>query len=131
MPWDEVDRLLVFGEAVTSPKTGCVATKFPSLADLGARYGVSRNRVWQYASRARCFQRREEARLKTQERYEQKVVERVAEARALATNVVRLRPRSAGCSGLPPPSSRESSAKRRPRPCGVVETTICYIASAG
>jgi hypothetical protein len=85
VPWDEVDRLLVFGEAVTSPKTGCVAVKCPSLADLGARYGVSRNRVWQYASKARCFQRREEARLKTQERYEQKVVERVAEARALAT----------------------------------------------
>jgi len=82
--WDEVDRLLVFGERVKD-KAGRDAVKFPSLADLGARYGVSRNRVWQYASKARCFQRREETRLKAQERYEQKVVERVAEARALAT----------------------------------------------
>ncbi len=57
--------------------------------------------------------------------------ELAAKAAAQRANVVRLRPRSAGCSGLPPPSSRESSAKRRPRPCGVVETTICYIASAG
>jgi len=85
VPWDEVDRLLVFGEAAKNPETGIEAVKFPSLAELGARYGVSRNRVWQYASKARCYQRREEARLKTQERYEQKVVEKVAEARALAT----------------------------------------------
>jgi hypothetical protein len=91
VPWDRVDAALVFGEVVKDPATGCEAVKFPSLADLGARHGVSRNRVWQYASKARCFQRREEARLKTQERYEQKVVERVAEARALATaDVVRV-----------------------------------------
>lgn len=83
--WTEVDRLLVFGEVVKDPETGREAVKFPSLADLGGRYGVSRNRVWQYASKARCYQRREEARLKTQDSYERKVVEKVAEARALAT----------------------------------------------
>ncbi|MBI3184637.1 MAG: hypothetical protein HYZ28_21075 [Myxococcales bacterium] len=85
VPWDEVDRLLVFGEVVKDPDTDREAVKFPSLADLGARYGVSRNRVWQYASKARCYQRREEARLKAQARFEEKVVEKVAEARALAT----------------------------------------------
>ena len=85
VPWDEVDRVLVFGEVVKDPDTGREAVKFPSLADLGARYGVSRNRVWQYASKARCYERREEARLKAQARFEQKVVEKVAEARALAT----------------------------------------------
>ena len=85
VPWDEVDRLLVFGEVVKDAETGCETVKFPSLADLGARYGVSRNRVWQYASKHRCYQRREEARLKAQARFEEKVVEKVAEARALAT----------------------------------------------
>jgi hypothetical protein len=86
VPWDEVARLLVFGEVAKNPDTGIEAVKFPSLAELGARYGVSRNRVWQYASKARCYQRREEARLKTQERYEQKVVEKVAEAAAAVAN---------------------------------------------
>lgn len=85
VPWDEVDRLLVFGEVVKDPESGHETVKFPSLQDLGARYGVSRNRVWQYASRHRCYQRREEARLKAQARFEEKVVEKVAEARALAT----------------------------------------------
>jgi hypothetical protein len=85
VPWDEVDRLLVFGEVVKDAETGRETVKFPSLADLGARYGVSRNRVWQYASKHRCYQRREEARLKAQARFEEKVVEKVAEARALAT----------------------------------------------
>jgi hypothetical protein len=37
VPWDEVDRLLVFGEAVTSPKTGCVATKFWARCHDGLR----------------------------------------------------------------------------------------------
>ena len=83
--WSEVDRLLVFGEVVKDSDTDREAVKFPSLADLGARYGVSRNRVWQYASKARCYQRREEAQLKAQARFEEKVVEKVAEARALAT----------------------------------------------
>lgn len=85
IPWDEVDRLLVFGEVARDPATGREAVKFPSLAELADRYGVSRNRMWQYASKARCFARREEARLKTQETYERKVIEKVADSRALAT----------------------------------------------
>ncbi len=89
--WTEVDRLLVFGEKVKDAKTGREAARFPSLADLGARNGVSRNRIWQYASKHKCFERRREAQLRIQERFEQKVVERVAEARALATgDVVRV-----------------------------------------
>jgi hypothetical protein len=85
IPWDVVDRLLVFGEVTHDPRTGQEAVTFPSLAELAERYGVSRNRMWQYASKARCFARREEARLKTQETYERKVIEKVASSRALAT----------------------------------------------
>jgi hypothetical protein len=62
--------------------------KFPSLADLAKRYGVSRNLVWRYADRAKCFARRVEARLKTQARFEQKVIEQAASARALASSDV-------------------------------------------
>ena len=85
MPWDLVDRLLVFGEPVMDPETGQETIKYPTLRELAEQYGVSRNRMWQYSSKARCVQRREEVRLRTQERYAQQVVERVAGARAKAT----------------------------------------------
>jgi hypothetical protein len=83
--WNEVDRLLVFGEVVKDKLAGHEETRFPSLSELGERYGVSRNRIWQYSKKASCLRRREEARLKIQERYEQKVVEKIARSRALAT----------------------------------------------
>jgi hypothetical protein len=62
--------------------------KFPSLADLAKRYGVSHNLIWRYADRAKCFTRRDEAGLKTQARFEQKVIEQAASARALASSDV-------------------------------------------
>jgi hypothetical protein len=88
VPWDEVDRLLIFGETIKDPKTGQEAVRFPSLADLAKRYGISRNLVWRYSNRAKCFQRREEARLKTQARFEQKVIEQTANSRAAASSDV-------------------------------------------
>lgn len=88
VPWEEVDRLLIFGELAKDPRTGQEAVRYPSLADLARRYGVSRNLVWRYADRAKCFQRREEAQLKTQARFEQKVIEQAANARALASSDV-------------------------------------------
>jgi hypothetical protein len=88
VPWDEVDRLLIFGEPAKDPRTGQETVKFPSLADLAKRYGVSRNLIWRYADRAKCFARRDEARLKTQARFEQKVIEQAANARALASSDV-------------------------------------------
>jgi len=91
VPWDEVDRLLVFGEKVKDETTGREAVSFPSYTELAARYGVSKSRIWQYAKRAKCLRRREESREREQARYEQKVVERRAEARALGTeDVVRI-----------------------------------------
>lgn len=83
--WEAVDAALVFGEKYRDPKTGRETLRFPSLADLAARYGVSANRIWQYSSRHDCMRRREEARLRAQARFEEKMVEKVAEARALAT----------------------------------------------
>lgn len=91
VPWDEVDRLLVHGEVAKDAESGQQTTRFPSLAELGKRYGVSKNRVWQYASKHKCLERREHAQLGAQTRYDQKVTERRAEARALATaDVVRV-----------------------------------------
>ncbi|MBI5545158.1 MAG: AT hook motif domain protein, partial [Deltaproteobacteria bacterium] len=76
VPWDEVDRLLVFGEKVTDPETGFESASFPSFGELAKRYGVSKSRIGQYATSAKCLERRKEATLKTQARYEQKVIER-------------------------------------------------------
>jgi len=88
VPWDEVDRLLVHGEVAKDPESGQQSIRFPSLAELGKRYGVSKNRVWQYASKRKCLERREQAQLGTEARYDQKVIARRAEARALATSDV-------------------------------------------
>jgi hypothetical protein len=91
VPWDEVDRLLVFGERVKDDATGREAVSFPSYMELAARYGVSKSRIGQYATRAKCLKRREEAHLRERARYDQKVSERRAEARALGTeDVVRI-----------------------------------------
>lgn len=88
VPWPEVDRLLVFGERVKDEVTGREAVSFPSYMELAARYGVSKSRIGQYATRAKCLRRREESQQREQARYEQKVVERRAEARALGTEDV-------------------------------------------
>lgn len=88
MPWDEVDRLLVFGEKVKDSASGHEAVKFPSLEELGQRYGVSKNRIWQYASKHKCLERRKESQVREQTRYERIVVARRAEARALGTEDV-------------------------------------------
>ena len=91
VPWDEVDRLLVFGERVKDEATGRESVSFPSYMELAARYGVSKSRIGQYATRGKCLKRREEAHLREQARYDQKVSERRAEARALGTeDVVRI-----------------------------------------
>ena len=88
VPWNEVDRLLVFGEKVKDETSGLEGISFPSYAELAVRYGVSKSRVGQYATRANCLQRRAEAHDREQARYEQKLVERRAEARALGADDV-------------------------------------------
>ncbi|MFZ5786914.1 MAG: hypothetical protein ACOY3Y_10775 [Acidobacteriota bacterium] len=88
VPWDDVDRLLVHGETVKDEETGQKSTSFPSLSELGKRYGVSKNRIWQYASKHKCLERRKESEAREQIRYDRIVSARRAEARALATSDV-------------------------------------------
>ncbi len=73
IPWDEVDRILVFGEKYPSPKTGQDILTFPSLKKIAIRYGVTQTRMWQYAHKAQVFRRREEARLRAEAAYESMV----------------------------------------------------------
>ena len=88
VPWDVVDRALVHGEKRQDYEGGPIYIAFPSMEELGKRYGVSRNRVWQYASKNKCLDRRKEVKVRTQHRYDAKVADKKAEARALATEDV-------------------------------------------
>jgi hypothetical protein len=88
VPWPAVDRVLVHGEAQVDPQTGEEVLRYPSLADLAERYGVSRTLLWKFARRRNCYERRKEAQLKTQARTDDKVIEKVANARAAATSDV-------------------------------------------
>jgi hypothetical protein len=88
IPWDEVDRLLVHGEKVKDETSGHETRRFPSLEEVGKRYGVSKNRIWQYASKHKCLERRKESEVREQTRYDRIVNARRAEARALGTEDV-------------------------------------------
>lgn len=88
IPWETIDRLLVHGEVVVDPQNGQEALRFPSLAVLAKRYGISRTLVWKYANRAKCFERRKEARAKILARTDAKVIEKVSNARAAASSDV-------------------------------------------
>jgi len=84
VPWDEVDRALVFGEKVTDPETQRSELMFPSFLELAKRYGVSKNRIWQYSTKNKCLERRKECQLREQVRCDRIVTARRAEARALS-----------------------------------------------
>jgi hypothetical protein len=85
IPWEEVDRLLVFGETVRDEETGRETVRDPSLRDLGRRYGVSGALIGRYSVQHRCMERREENSARERISFEQKVVEKLAEARAMST----------------------------------------------
>ena len=88
MDWAAVDRLLVFGERHVDPATGLETVRYPSLVTIAERYGVSRNLIWVYSNKSKCYVRRKEARAKTLARIDEKLIEKVSEARALATSDV-------------------------------------------
>ena len=84
VPWEEVDQLLVFGEKVRDEETGHETIRYPSYRELGRRYGVSGSLIARYSSQRRCMERREENRVRQQIRFEQKVIEKCTEARAIS-----------------------------------------------
>jgi hypothetical protein len=85
IPWPEIDRLLVFGEMVRDEETGQEDLRYPSQRELGRRYGVSGALIGRYSKEHQCMKRREENQGREQARFEQKVVEKLAEARAIST----------------------------------------------
>jgi hypothetical protein len=86
VPWIEVDRILVHGERVEGADP--TARRFPSFKEVAKRYGVSQTRIWQYAARHRCMDRRKEAEVRELVRYDQHVAARRADARALCAEEI-------------------------------------------
>ncbi|MGO8992657.1 MAG: hypothetical protein ACLQVI_04970 [Polyangiaceae bacterium] len=84
--YNELDKVLVFGEVVpvADENGGGTAVTYPSYRDLAQRYGVSVSVIAEYSKSHDCFRRRERAKLRTQARVEEKLVERRAEAIAIS-----------------------------------------------
>jgi hypothetical protein len=82
VPYEEVDRLLVYGEA-TMLETGAAATVYPTHRQLAERYGVSPSIIAGYAQSRNCRQRREQAAARMAKRTEDKLVELRSEAIAV------------------------------------------------
>jgi hypothetical protein len=85
IPWPEIDRLLVFGEMVRDQESGREDLRYPSQRELGKRFGVSSGLIGYYSKQHQCMKRREENRHRAQVSFEQKLVEKLAEARAIST----------------------------------------------
>ena len=61
VPYEELDRILVFGEVVECEGGEGTTVQFPSYRTLAARFGVSHSLIAQYAKKHNCMRRREEA----------------------------------------------------------------------
>jgi hypothetical protein len=72
--------------------------------ELADRYGVSKNRIWQYASKHKCFDRRKETEAREEIRYDRIMAARRAEAPALEQV-------AEGPGGDPPAPAREEQRR--------------------
>jgi hypothetical protein len=78
--YQQVDRLLVFGEVVPADDGKGTAVYFPSYRELGERYGVAHSLIAQYSKRHDCMGRREVAQARITAQSDHKLVELRANA---------------------------------------------------
>ncbi len=83
VPYDEIDRLLVFGEVVEA-EAGGTTVSYPSYRDLARRYGCTHSLIATYARKHDCLRRRQDAKARVTVKAEQKLVEMRANALALS-----------------------------------------------
>jgi hypothetical protein len=84
IPYEELDRILVFGEVVPCEDGENTTVAYPSYRDLARRFGVSHSLVAQYAKKHNCMRRREEAQARVAARADQKLIELRAGAIAMS-----------------------------------------------
>ena len=88
VPYEELDRILVFGEVVETEDGAGNTVVYPSYRDLARRYGVSNSLIATYSKKHNCLRRREAAQMRTAARTDQKLVELRANAFAYAKDEV-------------------------------------------
>jgi len=82
--YEEVDRLLVFGEVVATEDGENTTVIYPSYRELARRFGVSHSLIAQYSRKHNCLRRREETKARVAAKADQKLVEMRARAVALS-----------------------------------------------
>lgn len=82
IPYEELDRLLVFGEAQVVD-SGSTTTVYPTYRQLAERYGVAPSVIATYAKSRNCLKRRQQAATRVAVRTEEKLVELRADAIAV------------------------------------------------
>jgi hypothetical protein len=84
VPYEDLDRILVFGEVVPCEDGNGTTVVYPSYRELAERYGVSNSVIAEYAKTRNVQRRRREAQTRIQAKVEQKVIELRATAIALS-----------------------------------------------
>ena len=84
VPYEELDRILVFGEVVPCEDGESTTVQYPSYRDLARRYGVSNSVIARYAKEHDCQRRREVAKGRVAAKADQKLVELRAHALAVS-----------------------------------------------
>ena len=82
IPFEELDKLLVFGEAEVL-ENGTTTTVYPTYRQLAERYGVAASVIAGYAKSHNTMRRREQAATRVAARTEEKLIELRAEAVAV------------------------------------------------
>ena len=75
VPYDELERILVFGEVVTCEDGESTTVHFPSYRDLARRYNVSNSLIAQFSKSHNCLRRRKDAQTRIAAKADQKLVE--------------------------------------------------------
>jgi hypothetical protein len=87
VPYEELDRLLVFGEVVQL-EDGSTTTVYPTYRELARRYGISLAVIGTYAKSRNTLRRREEAKTRIDLRVDDKLIEMRADAIAIGKEEV-------------------------------------------
>ncbi len=84
VPYEELDRILVFGEVVTCEDGESTTAQYPSYRDLARRYGVCNSVIARYSKKHSCMRRREQAQARIAVETDKKLVDLRSTAIALS-----------------------------------------------
>ena len=84
VPYDELDRILVFGEVVTCEDGESKTVHYPSYRDLARRYGVCNSVIARYSKKHDCLRRRDQAKVRVAVESDKKLVDLRATAIAVS-----------------------------------------------